>query len=295
MQRNQLQQMLTLHALPDDYADFVSLYLAPVAAAIDGRIRRNGIPLIGINGSQGSGKSTAALFLKLLLESDYGHRVVVLSIDDFYHGKATREAMAQSLHPLFATRGVPGTHDIELAINTIAALRKAAAGECVEVPRFDKANDDRKPREQWDRVQGPVSAIILEGWCLGAPPLSDALLHEPVNELERVEDRDGTWRMAYSNFLAEEYQQLFDDIDWLLMLKAPSFSVVYDWRLLQEQKLAQSTAHGGSLLNAQQVGRFIAHYQRLTEHCLHRIPDVADAVIELDDRHRMTTLRMQRT
>ena len=295
MQSKQLQQMMTLLALPDDYASFVSNYLEPVAATLDARIRGDGISLIGINGSQGSGKSTAALFLKLLLESEYDHRVAVLSIDDFYHGKGRRKVMSQTMHPLFATRGVPGTHDIALALETIAKLQKVAVGQTVEVPRFDKAHDDRKPREQWDRLYGPFSAIILEGWCIGSPALREDLLDEPINELERVEDSRGEWRRTYNRFLAGEYQQLFGAIDWLLMLKAPGFDVVYSWRRLQEQKLAQNTTHvDNRLLDEQQLGRFIQHYQRLTEHCLQRIPELADAVIELDDQHCMTALRMKR-
>lgn len=290
---NEFQQLLTQHALPDEYACFVSRYLEPVSAILDARIRQVSTPLIGINGSQGSGKSTAALFLKHILESKFDQRVVVLSIDDFYHTKTTREEMARTVHPLFATRGVPGTHDIALAIKTIKALKNVGDNQSVEVPRFDKAIDDRKPVEDWERVSGPFSAIILEGWCIGAPPVLHANWQEPINELERTEDGKGVWRRTYSEHLAEEYQLLFGAIDWLLMLRAPGFEVVYGWRLLQEKKLAQNSAHLDKLLDEQQLQRFIQHYQRLTEHCLERIPALADAVISLDEQHRMTDLQVK--
>jgi len=289
-----LQQLLARLSLPEEYARFVSLYLHHVAEILDARIRAGDTPLIGISGSQGSGKSTAAAFLRLLLEQEYGHRIAVLSIDDFYHGKAVRGDMAAQLHPLFATRGVPGTHDINLALATIEALKRAAKGQSVDVPRFDKARDEPMPRTQWERVQGPVSAIILEGWCVGAPPLNAANLSEPVNELERDEDPDGRWRKTYSDFLAAGYQTLFRTIDWLLMLRAPGFDAVYDWRLLQERKLAQNEQHGSGLMNEAQLRRFIQHYQRLTEHCLQHMPELADAVIDLDDQHRMTGLKVNR-
>ena len=292
MQSKRLQHLLTLLALPDEYASFVSLYLEPLAATLDARIRRGGTSLIGINGSQGSGKSTAALFLKLLLESIYGHRIAVLSIDDFYHTRARRHELSRTVHPLVATRGVPGTHDIGLALKTIEALKHAADGQYVEVPRFDKEHDERRPRAEWEQLQGPFSAIILEGWCIGAPPLDEAALNKPINALERIEDAESIWRRTYGRFLAGEYQQLFDCIDWLLMLKAPGFAVVYEWRLLQEQKLAQSAAQASALLDEKQLAHFIQHYQRLTEHCLKKIPAMADAVIELDEQHRMTGLKV---
>ena len=84
------------------------------------------------------------------------------------------------------------------------------------------------------------------------------------------------------------------------MLKAPSFDVVYDWRLLQEQKLAKSLQRTKSLqleatkqahlLNTSQLERFIQHYQRLTEHNLLTIPQIADAIINLNEQHQMTEL-----
>jgi len=294
MHNKNIQKLITQLALPAEYTNYVSLYLEPIANAIDKQIYQGSIPVIGINGSQGSGKSTAALFLQALLESKAAHHIAVLSIDDFYRTKAERNHLAQMIHPLFVTRGVPGTHDVELALNTITALKQAQPGEAVYLPRFDKACDDRKPPSQWDVAYGPVSAVILEGWSIGAPPLDQGSLDDPINALERNEDQNGLWRKAYSRFLVSEYQALFESIDWLLMLKAPCFEVVLGWRLLQENKLAQAVAGIGSgLLNEVQCKRFIEHYQRLTEHCLLTIPAFADAVIGLDDQHRMIDLRLK--
>jgi D-glycerate 3-kinase len=42
------------------------------------------------------------------------------------------------VHPLLATRGVPGTHDIDLAINTINAV---CSGLPTPITRFDKSTD----------------------------------------------------------------------------------------------------------------------------------------------------------
>ncbi len=80
------------------------------------------------------------------------------------------------MHPLLRTRGVPGTHDVELAQAVIDSL---ASAEPVPLPSFDKATDDRRPRSQWPVFQGPARVVILEGWCVGAVPQTAAQLAQP--------------------------------------------------------------------------------------------------------------------
>jgi len=295
MTNNSIINLIKKLELPQQFEHYCSQYFAPVAEIIDRLARQQSTPVIAINGSQGSGKTTAAIILKTLLETKYAHHVVVLSIDDFYHSKIKRCELSRTLHPLFITRGVPGTHDVSLALETIKQIRMIAEGDSVLIPRFDKATDDRKPKQQWDKVTGPVSVIIFEGWCVASPALEEASLSEPINELECVEDKNGAWRQSYNLFLQNEYQRLFNEINWLLMLKAPDFDCVYQWRLLQEQKLKKSlisTAqeHKAELLDEQQLKRFIQHYQRITEHNLVTIPERANAVITLDEQHQMTDL-----
>ena len=88
----------------------------------------NTAPLVGFSGCQGSGKSTLVALMAKVMREVHGVSTVVLSLDDFYLTKAARVALAQSIHPLFATRGVPGTHDLALLNETIAALRQPARG-----------------------------------------------------------------------------------------------------------------------------------------------------------------------
>ncbi|MCK5667425.1 MAG: glycerate kinase, partial [Thiotrichaceae bacterium] len=253
------------------------------------------VPVVGINGSKGSGKTTAAMILKMLLETKYGQNVAVISIDDFYYSQEKRYELAQSLHPLFITRGVPGTHDIELALQILEQLKKLVKGEVALLPRFDKSRDTIKPQAQWEKVEGPVSTIIFEGWCVASPAMDAASLTHPVNKLESVEDKDAIWRKTYNQFLQQQYQVLYKQINWLLMLKSPDFDVVYHWRLLQEQKLAESLPdeEKTQLLDEQQLRRFIQHFQRLTEHNLFTIPALSDAIITLDEHHRMTDLQIK--
>ena len=235
--------------------------------------------VLGICGAQGSGKSTlAAAMCNLLSAQDL--QVAVLSLDDLYLTKAERGALAQAVHPLLATRGVPGTHDLALAEKVL----QEAAQPCVfALPRFDKGLDDRQPQDQWPRVQGPLDVLILEGWCLGARPQTAAQLAPPVNALERDQDPQGLWRGWVNQQLATAYQDLFDRVDRLILLAAPGFHVVKQWRTEQEQKLRAS----GLGMSDPEIDRFIQHYQRLTEHILKDMPAYADMVVHLGDNREV--------
>ena len=69
--------------------------------------------MVGLTGPQGSGKSTLAAKLPPLLAAR-GLRSAVLALDDLYLTHAERRRLAADIHPLLATRGVPGTHDVAL-------------------------------------------------------------------------------------------------------------------------------------------------------------------------------------
>ncbi|WP_420136387.1 adenylyl-sulfate kinase [Sphingomonas sp.] len=231
--------------------------------------------VVGLCGAQGSGKSTVAAALKALLERD-GLSCAILSIDDLYRTKAERQRLATEVHPLLATRGVPGTHDIALGEALFDAL---ARGDAVTLPRFDKAIDDRLPVSDWERLAEPPAVLIFEGWLVGARPQSAAALASPVNALERAEDADGAWRRHANAQLAGPYQQLFARIDYLALLAAPDFAVVEGWRLEQEHELH---ARRGAGMSDEQVRRFVQHYERLTRHILAEMPAYADMTIALD-------------
>lgn len=240
------------------------------AAIRQGLAKTDGLFVAGICGAQGSGKSTLAAELAARFE-----RSAVLSLDDLYRTKAEREALAAEVHPLLRTRGVPGTHDVALGLDTIAALER---GEAAALPRFDKAVDDRVPSSDWPLAPADTRLLILEGWCLGSRPQDDAALAEPVNRLEREEDAGGAWRRHANDALAGDYQRLFARIDLLVLLAAPDFDCVLGWRRQQEEDLRRRTGTGMS--NAE-LGRFVAHYERLTRHILAEMPGRADVLIEL--------------
>lgn len=234
--------------------------------------------IVGICGSQGSGKSTLCKALTMRFTRS-GLKVANLSIDDLYLPVADRVKLAKHVHPLLRTRGVPGTHDTKLGVHTLHAL--AHSGQ-VRLPRFDKARDDRRPKAEWDSLEAPAQLVLFEGWCVGARPQTLEALDQPVNALEANEDVDGRWRRYVNDALGGEYQRLFAKLDFLALLAAPSFEVVLKWRTQQEHELrAQATGEGSGVMTDAALARFIQHYERLTRHILIEMPGRADLVIRL--------------
>src|SRR5579885_29908 len=117
-----LDSLIRSHALPAAYRHMVDRVHRPVAERIAATRRALGRPIVaGLCGTQGSGKSTMAAFLKLLIEQ-HGLTAAVLSIDDLYLTLPERQALAAEVHPLLRTRGVPGTHDVGLGLALLDVL-----------------------------------------------------------------------------------------------------------------------------------------------------------------------------
>jgi len=276
--------LIATERLPQNYRTLVEQYWAPLANHIARKAARTTPLIVGISGAQGSGKSTLCRFLELLLKPR-GLHTVTLSLDDFYLTRAERISLAEQVHPLFATRGVPGTHAIGLAL---AIVEDVLAGRSFTMPRFDKARDDRS--EDGKTISRPVDVLLLEGWCVGAKPQTPEGLAEPINKLEAVEDAEGIWRGLTNRFLTGEYAKLFGLIDLLVMLKVESFDHVLANRKRQEAKLAASNPDAPGLLDEAALVRFVSHYERLTRHMLNEMPARADIIFEIGADQRPLAL-----
>ncbi|WP_198650460.1 hypothetical protein [Saccharospirillum mangrovi] len=263
--------------LPAELIDFRESLYQPLT---DWLLRRRP-RILGIQGTQGSGKSTLAAVLKWQLEQ-HGLSVAILSIDDLYLPLAGRQRLAQERHPLLATRGVPGTHDLALGEAILHWVRLGKGPKAL--PRFDKSRDDRRPEADWPVLPQPPDMLIFEGWCIGLSAEPETALAEPINALERRDDAQGEWRRYVNAQLAGPYQRLFAALDALIVLRAPGFEQVFNWRRRQEEGLR--TRGGSGVMNDDQLRRFIQHYERLTRHGLATLGERADVLIPLDDQQR---------
>ena len=296
-----IDALIEREGLPKNYADTVEQTILPlIEHIISLRDTKKRTVVVGIHGAQGTGKSTLALFLTTLLCDHWQCPTASFSLDDLYLTRAERRALAEKVHPLFMTRGVPGTHDVKLGEWVIDQLRTVGPGDHTRIPAFDKSHDDRVASNGWPVFDGKAEVILVEGWCLGALPEEDNTLAAPLNALEAEEDPLGIWRGYVNQCLKGGYQEFFGELDSLIMLKAPSMARVLEWRTLQEHKLAEKTGRalneGASapaardlrIMSDQEVIRFIMHYERVTRSCLKQLPGRADALIEVSGDHSLS-------
>ena len=234
----------------------------------------------GIVGLQGSGKSTLAAQMKFLGKAN-GLNIAVLSMDDFYFGRRERKALARNIHPLLATRGPPGTHDVSLACEVLDKLKR---GEPVQLPRFDKISDTRLPPSRWQKVDTRVDLVFFEGWCLFATAETEDLLVNPLNRLERDEDPDHIWR-HYCNSALKEYAKLWQRIDRSLFLQGPGFEQVQQWRWQQEQSL-QAANPQRRAMSKKEVERFVLLFERTSRNVFSQLPRLVDRVVSLDKNRK---------
>ena len=252
-----------------------------------GRIARSRRPyILGLSGLQGSGKSTLARVMQAQAKAR-GWATEVLSLDDFYYARSEREALARDVHPLLRSRGVPGTHEIELLLSVLAAVPQASDRLAVTHPRFDKGRDTRLPPSRWPRITKRPVLVIVEGWALGIRPQPLTALARPINALEYDEDPDGTWR-RWVNKQLRGYQPLWRKFDALIVLQAPNWDIVRRWRGEQEEELL--ARHAPLAMDAAAMARFLMHFERLSRHALATLPALADTVVEYDDDRHVTGL-----
>ena len=264
-------------------------YYLPICEKIFKKLRKKKIKIIGLTGGQGAGKSTITQIIKLIFEIKYNFNVTFFSIDDFYKTLRERETLSKKIHPMFKTRGVPGTHDTKLLSKIFNDLSKKNF-KSVYVPRFDKSIDDRFPKSKWQKISNKPDLIIFEGWCVGAKAQTKKQLLKPINILEKNNDSKLVWRTKVNKELNSNYRKIFSKIDCLIFLKVPNFECVYKWRLLQENKL-KLTSKGKKIMSPKQVREFIMYYERITRQMLEDLSKNAYAVLSLDKKHRLSKLK----
>lgn len=284
-----LTSFIKQHHLPDTFEQTAHRYYQPIAEQLVRDYKASLTRLfVGVNGCQGSGKSTLSAFLAAYISEKYQLNVLVMSLDDFYLSSDQRQQLAQSIHPLLATRGVPGTHDTAAMAEVFQKIANNSSD--FAIPKFNKATDEPFEPSKWQHIQQSVDIVLFEGWCWGVKAQSPMQLQAPINALEKTQDPDGVWRNYVNQQLSEYYQPLYQYINYWLVLQAPSFECVYQWRLEQEQKLAknsQANSSNNKVMTPAQVLDFIQYFQRLTEHGLNTLRQSANALLTLDSQRNI--------
>ena len=262
-------------------------FYIPISFWIENKYKKKDkILFLGLCGGQGSGKTTIAGILKIILKKFFKREIYVSSIDDFYKTLKDRNKISSSIHPLLKIRGVPGTHDTNLIKKFLVYIRKKNFRK-FKIPKFDKSTNDRFKKKYWHIINKRPEIVILEGWCVGAKPQSNSVIKRPVNILEKYEDKNLVWRKHVNKKLKNEYKKIFSIIDHFIFMKIPNFDLVFKWRLLQENKLKKKSQFKKKIMSYNEIRRFIMFYQRITLQMIKDLSKSASIIMLLKKNHEI--------
>ena len=185
----------------DSTEDSWSLMRACCVAPVVQLIRASHPRVFAISGPVGAGKSTVSSAVSRAL-ANVGTSAVALSLDDFYLSRQERERRG------IAWRAAPGSHDLELMVQTLAAIQNGSRP--LVLPRFDPSRDDRST-DEW--LEDAPDVVLFDGWIIGY---------------------DG-----------EGYERILPYLDWHLHLAVPT-EVARQRRFGRETRLREATGGGFS-------------------------------------------------
>lgn len=262
---------------------YISQYITPVITNINTSKNNKFI----IAGSQGAGKSTLTKIFKLALEKIYKKKVMLLSIDDYYLSKKKRLDLSKKIHPLLITRGVPGTHNIEVLKKDVISFQKKKFP--IITPTFNKLKDDISNKK---KVVKNAEILLLEGWCCGSPPINKKYLFKNINSLEAILDKNKKWRQYYNSQLKKDYKNVFSLFDQQIYIQAPSFTYILKWRNAQENNNAIKSKQK-KFMKKNDLKKFVDHYEKLTKWMMKTMPAKADMLIKIDENQKIKKVIIQ--
>ena len=270
----------------------VRSFLIPICFWIAKKSKKKGTLIIGLSGGQGTGKTTISSIISLILRKYFHLNVFKISIDDFYKTRKERKLLSKNIHPLLMTRGVPGTHDIDLMLYFFKKIQTKKFRE-FKLPKFNKAFDDRYKKKYWYKLKSKPDIVIFEGWCVGAKPQNFRQLKKSVNLLEKSYDQNFVWRKFVNNQLKAKYKKFLKQIDALLYLKVKNFDLLKKWRLKQEKKLWLKIKNKKNLriMSKGDLINFMQTYQRITQQMFKDVPKYASIVMSLNNNHEIQKIK----
>ena len=243
---------------------------------------------VGLAGGQGTGKTTISSLIKIILTKYFNLKVFRISIDDFYKTRQERISLSKKIHPMLLTRGVPGTHDINMMLSFFRKVKSKKFKE-LKLPTFNKAIDDRFDKKKWYNLKEKPDVIIFEGWCVGAKSEKNKSLKKIINSMEKAKDQKQIWRKYVNDQLKSKYKKLYSQLNCLIYLKAKNFSLLQKWRLKQERKLWINNKKNFNLkiMSKGDVINFMQTYQRITQNMFKYMPEYASIILNLNSNHQI--------
>ncbi|KAL8153353.1 hypothetical protein V2J09_011113 [Rumex salicifolius] len=225
--------------------------------------------VIGFSAPQGCGKTTLVFALEYLFKVT-DRKVATLSIDDFYltaeeQGKLREANPGNRLLEVVPScvysfsllnsedklRGNAGSHDLSFSLDTLTSVTKLSKeGLKMKLPRYDKSayngRGDRADTSTWPEVEGPLTAVLFEGWMLGFKPVPEQVVKAVDPQLEIVNKNLAAYYDVWDKFIKA----------WIV-IKIQDPSCVYQWRLQAEVAMR---ADGKSGMSDEEVLDFVSRY-----------------------------------
>ena len=266
----------------------IKYFLIPICFWISKKADKKRPYFVGLAGGQGTGKTTISSLFRIILTKYFKLKVFRISIDDFYKTRKERISLSKRVHPMLLTRGVPGTHDINMMLNFFKNV-KSKKFKRLKLPTFDKSTDDRSNKKRWYNLKVKPDVIIFEGWCVGAKSEKSSSLKKTINSMERAKDHKQIWRKYVNQQLKSKYKNLYSQINCLIYLKAKNFSLLQKWRLKQERKLWLKSKVKSNLkiMSRGDVINFMQTYQRITQNMFKNMPKYASIILNLNANHQI--------
>ena len=253
----------------------------PLAIQIESyRQAQSSTLILGILAGQGTGKTTLAKILILILEH-FQRKTISLSLDDLYKTYSDRLAL-QKLDPRLNRRGPPGTHDIQLGLTVLDQLRQPDFNQPIHIPRFDKsAYNGEGDRTTSEIISEKVDIVLFEGWFVGVRPINPASFDTAPPPIVTPNDQDFARDM---NTRLQDYLPLWQRLDRLILLYPVDYRLSLEWRKQAEHQMIASGKPGMS--NAQ-IEQFVQYFWRSLQPELFILPltkdpHLVDLVIEIN-------------
>ena len=266
----------------------IKSFLIPLCFWINKKTDKKKPYFVGLAGGQGTGKTTISSLIQIILIRFFKLKVFRISIDDFYKTRKERTSLSKRVHPMLLTRGVPGTHDINMMLSFFKKV-KSKKFKKLKLPTFNKAKDDRFNKKHWYDLKNKPDVIIFEGWCVGAKSEKNNTLKKAINSMEKGKDQKQTWRKYVNQQLKSKYKNLYSQLNCLIYLKASSFSLLQKWRLKQERKLWLNSKKNSNLkiMSKEDVISFMQTYQRITQNMFKKTHKYASIILNLNSNHQI--------
>tara|TARA_Y100001970_G_C14193769_1_gene836910 strand:- start:1108 stop:2031 length:924 start_codon:yes stop_codon:yes gene_type:complete len=273
----------------------IKSFLIPISFWIVNKANKSNPYFVGLAGGQGTGKTTISSIITIILRKYFKKNVFKISIDDFYKTRKERLFLSKKIHPFLMTRGVPGTHDINILLYFFKQLKKNKF-KSIKLPKFNKAIDDRYNKKFWYLIKKRPDIIILEGWCVGARAEKINTLKKPINYSEKMNDIKLDWRRFVNQQLQSKYKKLYNQLNCLLYLKVKKFNLLIKWRVKQEKKLwlKNQKLSNNKIMNEKQVIKFMQTYQRVTQNMIKSTHRYASIIFNLNNDQEIKSVNYKK-